>query len=82
MALPTDDAGRILYVAQHVSSDLAFVWDEMGVSLQRQVELGVRYRTVARFASLAASRAESRAALRQDVTLDPDALTRPRVARR
>ena len=70
MALPTDDAGRILYIAQHVSSDMAFVWDEMGVSLQHQVELGARYRTVARFAALADSRAEARSALRTDVTLD------------
>ena len=70
MALPTDDAGRILYLARHVSSDLAFVWDEMGVSLSHQVELGVRYRTVARFAALADSRADARVALRSDVTLD------------
>ena len=70
MALPTDDAGRILYIAQNVSSDLAFIWDEMGVSLSHQVELGVRYRTVARFAALADSRAEARTALRTDVTLD------------
>lgn len=70
MALPADDAGRILYIAQHVSSDLAYIWDEMGVSLAHQVELGVRYRTVARFAALADSRAEARTALRTDVTLD------------
>ena len=70
MALPTDDAGRILYLARHVSSDLAFIWDEMGVSLSHQVELGARYRTVARFAALADSRADARAALRTDVTLD------------
>ena len=45
MALPTDDAGRILYLARHVSSDLALIWDEMGLSLSRWVELGARYRT-------------------------------------
>ena len=45
MALPTEDAGRILYLARHVPSDLAFIWDEMGVSLSHKVELGARYRT-------------------------------------
>ena len=58
-----DDATRRAYVAQHVSADLIYVWEEMGLSLLRQRELAERYRSVALFSSIADTRADARAAL-------------------
>ena len=69
-----DDAARRAYVAQHVSADLIYVWEEMGLSLLHQRELAERYRSVALFSSIADTRADARAALRAEVTVadNPD----------
>ena len=64
-----DDAARRAYVAQHVSADLIYVWEEMGLSLLHQRELAERYRSVALFSSIADTRADARAALRAEVTV-------------
>ena len=64
-----EDAARRAYVAQHVSADLVYVWEEMGVSLLHQRELGERYRSVALFSSIADTRADARATLRNEVTV-------------
>ena len=50
-----DDATRRAYVAQHVSADLIYVWEETGLSLLHQRELAERYRSVALFSSIAVS---------------------------
>ena len=64
-----DDATRRAYVAQHVSADLIYVWEETGLSLLHQRELAERYRSVALFSSIADTRADARAALRAEVTV-------------
>ena len=64
-----DDATSRAYVAQHVSADLIYVWEEMGLSLLHQRELAERYRSVALFSSIADTRADARAALRAEVTV-------------
>ncbi|CAE7203224.1 unnamed protein product [Symbiodinium sp. CCMP2592] len=75
-----DDAARRAYVAQHVSADLVYVWEEMGVSLLHQRELGERYRSVALFSSIADTRADARTALRAEVTVADNADGRAAVA--
>ena len=75
-----EDAARRAYVAQHVSADLVYVWEEMGVSLLHQRELGERYRSVALFSSIADTRADARAALRNEVTVGDNADGRAAIA--
>ena len=66
------DADRQEYLALNVSADLTYIWESLGVSLERQYTLGQHYVDVRRFAALADTRAEARAALRADLRLDPD----------
>ena len=75
-----EDAARRAYVAQHVSADLVYVWEEMGVSLLHQRELAERYRSVALFSSIADTRADARAALRNEVTVGDNADGRAAIA--
>ncbi len=71
MAL-TDEQRRD-FLQTHVDADLIFVWDEAGVPLTVQHELGQNYRSVRKFAALGDTRAEVRAAFQADLTLDPAA---------
>ena len=56
----------------HVNSDLQFIFQEAGVSEQRQYDLGQHYTTVKRFSAIADERAGVRTALRDDFGLSPD----------
>ena len=64
------DADKRTFLAQNVSPDLVFLWEELNVSLAHQYELSQNYRTIVRFAAIADSRTDARAAFRSDCTLD------------
>ncbi|CAE7826044.1 unnamed protein product [Symbiodinium sp. CCMP2592] len=66
------DENRRTFLAQNVSADLVYLWEELNVSLLHQYELGQNYRSMVRFAALADTRAGARAAFASDVTVDPD----------
>lgn len=65
----TDDQMR-QYLADHVSSDLQFVWSDNDVSLQNQYNLAQHYKSLKVFATISDSKADLRAALRADFQLD------------
>lgn len=75
-----DDAARRLFLHRDVDSDLVYIWEDSGVSLAHQYELGQLYRTVRKFAALADAKAEARAAFAADLGLDPAAGGAPRAA--
>ena len=66
-----DDAARRLYLHREVDSDLVYIWEDSGVSLAHQYELGQAYKTVRKFAALADSKVDARAAFGADLGLDP-----------
>ena len=82
MAVVTD-ADRRSFIAQHVSADLQYVWQDNEVSLQNQYLLGQHYKSLKVFSTFCDTKAEVRAALREDFRIDQaaDAATRAEVAR-
>ena len=75
-----DDAARRLFLHREVDSDLVYIWEDAGVSLAHQHDLGQAYRTVRKFAALADSKAEARAAFSADLGLDVAGGAVPRAA--
>ena len=75
-----DDAARRLFLHTEVDSDLVYVWDEAGVSLEHQYLLGQDYRTVRKFSAIGDTRAEARQAFIADIPLDPAAGAAQRAA--
>ena len=72
-AMAVDDNARRDYLAQHVSSDLQYIWQEADVALSTQYDLAQHYKTVKVFSSMCDTKAELREALRTDFRLDPAA---------
>ena len=72
MAAPTDEQRRN-FLQANVDADLIFVWDEAGVPLSVQYDVGQNYRSVRKFSALGDSRVEVRAAFVADLALDPAA---------
>ena len=75
-----DDPARRLYLHREVDSDLVYIWEDSGVSLAHQYELGQAYKTVRKFAALADSKIDARAAFGADLGLDPAGGAVPRAA--
>ena len=71
MAAVIDDAARRLFLHTEVDSDLVYVWEEAGVSLERQYLLGQNYRTVRKFSAIGDTRVEEREGFVADLPLDP-----------
>ena len=71
MAAVIDDAARRAFLHREVDSDLVYIWEDSGISLAHQYELGQGYRTVRKFAALADGKAEARAAFAANLGLDP-----------
>ena len=61
------------WLSQNVASDLTYMWEAMGVTLDRQYDLGQNYNSVSLFAALADTRQEARTALSRDLGIDPAA---------
>ena len=76
---PTPEEQRA-WLAQNVASDLTYIWEAMGVTLDRQHALGQNYSNVALFAALADSKQEARTALGRDLGIDPTANAGARAA--
>ena len=75
--MAVDDAAKRAYLADHVSSDLQYIWQESDVSLGTQYELAQHYKTMKVFSSMCDTKADVRAALRTDFRID--AATGPEV---
>ena len=78
----SDDEKRA-YIAQHVSADLQYVWQDNDVSLQNQYVLSQHYKSLKVFSTFCDTKAEVRTALKDDFRIDQatDAPTRAEVAR-
>ena len=61
------------WVQTNVAADLTYIWEQMGVTLDHQYELGQNYANVALFGALADTRADARTALGRDLGIDPAA---------
>eukprot|EP00435_Cladocopium_sp_Y103_P007668 s5210_g2.t1 len=61
------------WLQENVNADLTYIFEQMGVSLERQYELGQHYKSVMLFAALADNRGEARTALARDLGIDPAA---------
>ena len=79
MAAPTPEEQRA-WLAANVASDLTYIREAMGVSLERQFDLGQNYNSVALFAAIADSKQEARTALGRDLGIDPAANAGARAA--
>ena len=69
--MAVDDVARRAYLAEHVSSDLQYIWQECDVSLGAQHTLAQHYKTMKVFSSMCDTKAEVREALRTDFRIDP-----------
>lgn len=79
MAAPTPEEQRA-WLTTNVAADLTYIWEAMGVTLERQYDLGQNYRSVALFAALADTKQEARTALGRDLGIDPAANAGARAA--
>eukprot|EP00435_Cladocopium_sp_Y103_P032652 s3838_g8.t1 len=61
------------WLQEHVNADLTYIFEQMGVPLERQYDLGQHYKSVMLFAALADNRGEARTALARDLGIDPAA---------
>ena len=68
------------WLTQNVAADLTYIWDVMGMTLERQYDLGQNYTNVSLFAALADSKQEARTALGRDLGIDPAANAGARAA--
>ena len=68
------------WLSQNVASDLTYIWEAMGVTLDRQYDLGQNYNSVSLFAALADTKADARTALGRDLGIDPAANAAARAA--
>ena len=80
IVMAVDDAARRLFLHTEVDSDLVYVWEEAGVSLEHQYLLGQNYRTVRKFSAIGDTRVEARQAFVADIPLDPAAGAAQRAA--
>ena len=65
-----DDAQRRNFLQREVAADLLFIWDEAGVALEHQYDLGQNYRSIRKFAAIGDTKAEVRAAFTADLGID------------
>ena len=79
MAAPAPEEQRA-WLAQNVDADLTYIWEAMGVTLDRQHDLGQNYRNGALFAAMADTKQEARTALGRDLGIDPAANSAARAA--
>ena len=70
---PITDADRRKFLADNVSSDLQYVLEEAGVSLEAQYAIAQHYRSLRVFSTIADSKADVREALKNDFGMDPAA---------
>lgn len=70
MAVVIDDGMRRDFLQREVAADLLFAWDEAGVSLAHQYDLGQNYKSVRKFAALGDTKQQVRDAFRVDLALD------------
>ena len=61
------------WLQTNVAADLTYIWEQMGVTLDHQYELGQNYTNVALFGALADTGADARTALGRDLGIDPAA---------
>ena len=71
--VPITDADRRKFLADNVSSDLQYVLEEAGVSLEAQYAIAQHYRSLRVFSTIADSKADVREALKNDFGIDPAA---------
>ena len=71
--IPITDADRRKFLADNVSSDLQYVLEEAGVSLEVQYAIAQHYRSLRVFSTIADSKADVREALKNDFGMDPAA---------
>ena len=64
---------RRSFLSEHVSADLAYLWDDAGVDEAYQYATAQHYKTVRRFSSLGDDRITLRAAITSNFGLDPAA---------
>ena len=69
--MAVDDVARRAYLAEHVSSNLQYIWQECDVSLGTHHTLAQHYNTMKVFSSMCDTKAEVREALRTDFRIDP-----------
>ena len=72
-AAPITDGDRRKFLADNVSSDLQYVLEEAGVSLEAQYAIAQHYRNLRVFSAIADSKADVREALKNDFGMDPAA---------
>ena len=70
--MATDDAKR-LYLRESVEAQLTFIWDEHEVTLEVQYNVGLVYKTLRLFSTIADDRTSMRDAMKTDFGLDPTA---------
>ena len=68
------------WLSANVAADLTYIWEAMGVTLERQYDLGQNYPSVSLFAALADTKADARTALGRDLGIDPAANAAARAA--
>lgn len=68
------------WLQANVAADLSYIWEVMGINLDRQYDLGQNYKSVALFAALADTKQEARTALGRDLGIDPAANAGARAA--
>ena len=68
--MAVNDADRRDFLQREVAADLIFVWEEAGVPLRLQYDLGQNYRSIRKFAALGDAKAEVRAAFTADLGVD------------
>ena len=67
-----NDAQRRVFLRERADADLTFIFEEAGIDLDLQVAMvQAGYTSVQRFTGIADTRAEVRAALREDFRVDP-----------
>jgi hypothetical protein len=66
------------FLSQHVDSDLHFLFEDAGLSLDTQYAIAQNYKTVKHFSALADDRAEIRKFCKDDIALDASAGARER----
>ena len=77
--VPTAEEKRA-WLSDNVAADLTYIWEAMGVTLDRQYDLGQNYQSVSLFAALADTKADARTALGRDLGIDPAANAGARAA--
>ena len=71
--MAVDDAQRRQYIQTNITSDLQYVWEDSGLSLNTQYTLGQHYKSLRVFIAIAETTADVRTALQNDFQMDQTA---------